>query len=97
MIEALVEAHGCAHASFNDPPEALNYYKENARKITLMINRPLLGKRAHVRGYLNRRHYAFVMEAAGSGGRGHVTEGPGVDGLAGRRRWAFRNMRPADR
>jgi FixJ family two-component response regulator len=37
MIEAMVEAHGCAHVSFNNPVEALNYYKENSRKITLII------------------------------------------------------------
>jgi DNA-binding NtrC family response regulator len=37
MIEALVEAHGCAHVSFNNPAEALNHYEENSRKITLMI------------------------------------------------------------
>jgi two-component system, cell cycle sensor histidine kinase and response regulator CckA len=37
MIEALVEEHGCAHVSFNNPAEALRYYEENSRKITLMI------------------------------------------------------------
>lgn len=37
MIEALVEEHGCATVSFNNPAEALRHYEENYRKITLMI------------------------------------------------------------
>lgn len=37
MIEAIVEDHGCAHVSFNNPAEALRYYEENSWKITLMI------------------------------------------------------------
>lgn len=37
MIEALVEEHGCATVSFNNPVEALRHYEENSRKITLMI------------------------------------------------------------
>ncbi len=37
MIEAIVEDHGCAHTSFNDPVKALEHYRKNAGTITLMI------------------------------------------------------------
>ena len=37
MIGHIVERHGCQHVSFNDPVEALQYYRENGQKITLMI------------------------------------------------------------
>lgn len=37
MIEGLVEVHGCAHASFSDPLKALQYYKENSRRITVLV------------------------------------------------------------
>jgi len=37
MVGAMVERHGCQHVSFNDPTEALRYYKENSQIITLMI------------------------------------------------------------
>ena len=37
MIGHMVERHGCQHISFNDPAEALQHYRENSQKITLMI------------------------------------------------------------
>ncbi len=37
MIGNIVERHGCQYVSFKDPTEALQYYRENSREITLMI------------------------------------------------------------
>ena len=37
MVAGLVDEFGCAYESFDDPLEALRYYKENSGKITLMI------------------------------------------------------------
>ena len=37
VVQQTVERHGCQTASFNNPGEALQYYRENSQKITLMI------------------------------------------------------------
>lgn len=37
MIEELVEEHGCPHVSFNDPRKALGYFRENSKRVTVMI------------------------------------------------------------
>jgi DNA-binding NtrC family response regulator len=37
MIGDIVERHGCQHVSFNDPQEALQYYKGNSQRITIMV------------------------------------------------------------
>ena len=37
MIEELVEDQGCSHVSFTDPAKALQHYKENSERITVMI------------------------------------------------------------
>jgi two-component system, cell cycle sensor histidine kinase and response regulator CckA len=37
MIGRMVERHGCQHVSFNDPVKALQYYRDNSQKITLII------------------------------------------------------------
>ncbi len=37
MIEGMVQKHGCAHVSFDDPLSALRYFKENAQRVTILI------------------------------------------------------------
>ena len=37
MIERMVYKHGCAHISFDDPLNALRYFRENAQRVTILI------------------------------------------------------------
>jgi CheY-like chemotaxis protein len=37
LIDGMMERGGCPRTSFNDPAEALEYYIEHSKKITLMI------------------------------------------------------------
>jgi DNA-binding NtrC family response regulator len=37
MIGDIVDRHGYQHVSFDDPTEALQYYKENPQRITIMV------------------------------------------------------------
>jgi hypothetical protein len=41
MIGAPVEDHGCAHASLNNPAEALRHYEENSQKQEVSFNASL--------------------------------------------------------
>jgi FixJ family two-component response regulator len=53
VIGELIGHYGCVHASFTDPAKALNYYKENVQRITILLtdlNMPSISGSGLIRG-----------------------------------------------